>query len=45
MTTNSVPVTDENGKLREIHLPEHLTQDNLDEAIDPVALFEQAMED
>lgn len=43
MTTNSIPICDADGKLQDVHLPEHLQVENLDN-IDPVVLFEQAME-
>lgn len=39
----AIPITDEQGKLQDAVLPEHLKTENLDD-INPVALFEQAME-
>ncbi len=43
MSDNAIPLCDDNGKIRNLHLPDHLKVENLDD-IDPVALFEQAME-
>lgn len=39
-----IPICGDDGKLQEVHLPDYLKTENLDN-IDPVALFEEALTD
>lgn len=43
METGNVPLTDHEGKLSDVHMPEHLRTVNFDPQVPLVSLFETAL--